>query len=85
MKYVKCGYTRYKPHRILINSPCTRTHPECCLKGVDAFGAAKVQQWNAAVGVWNLQGTGESSQMLVGRLRGWKVHGGDVSEGSVDG
>ena len=22
MKYVKCGYTRYKPHRILINSPC---------------------------------------------------------------
>ena len=37
------------------------------MKGVQAFGAAKVHQWNAGVGVWNLQGTGEAWHV------GWEV------------
>jgi len=40
------------------------------LKGVKAIGAAKVHQWNAAVGVWNLRGTGEPW------YAGWEVMGG---------
>ena len=27
-----------------------------------------MHQWNAGVGVWNLRGTGEPSQVLVGRM-----------------